>query len=70
MLVILSMHNKKVFLHLFLYFTVQDDESAKKVVKKPESDEEYKETVTESPFWYLSLDTPAAPLFKVSVKPV
>lgn len=39
----------------------------KKEQKKPESDEEYKETVTESPFWYLSLDTPPAPLFKVTM---
>ncbi|XP_028399832.1 U4/U6.U5 tri-snRNP-associated protein 2-like [Dendronephthya gigantea] len=41
----------------------EDDEAAKKDVQNPDSDE-YKESVTESPFWYLSLDTPAAPLFK------
>ena len=37
------------------------------MVKKDESGDEYKETVTENSFWYLSLDTPPPPLFKVPV---
>lgn len=37
------------------------------MVKKDESGDEYEETVTENSFWYLSLDTPPPPLFKVPV---
>lgn len=52
-----------------MLYCTQDGETAKKEVKKPESDEEYRETVTDSTFWYLSLDTPPAPLFKVRFMP-